>query len=261
MVHVGGTMRPVMEELAKRHQQKTGRKIEINTADSGALLAQIETQREGDIYVCHDPFLDILMRRGLGRDGWTVAALTPVIVVSKVDPPKRKITDLSDFEDPGVSLALPDEKWSTLGKMLPTMFKKAGIDLDLITKRPNVSVFRQGTQAANVARTGNANAAVVWNAVAYLHRDALAVVPIPPGQLPTPGVDTVTSATNRTYGLVPVRVTIATLGCSKEPTGAADFAKFVASDEGRKVFQDFGYSTIAPRKEYEDGKKLPEDRQ
>jgi len=248
--HVGGTMRPVMEALAKMYSQRTGEAIEINSAGSGELLAHIESHQSGDLYVCHDPFLDILMARGLGRAGWTVAELTPVIVVAKGNP--KNIRGLADAVRPGVSLVLTDLKKSTLGWMLPTIFAKAGLDLEAVIKQPNVQTFRKGGQAANLVKTGNADAAIVWNAVAHLRLDGLDVVPITAEQLPAPGVDTVTTPTPKTYYLAPVRVTVATLQCSQRPDAAVKLAEFVASKEASAVFRKFGF-TAASRKEPQRG--------
>jgi len=251
--HVGGTMRPVIQELAEMYEQKTGRKVEINYAGSGELLAHIESHKEGDLYVCHDPFLDILMARGLGSDGWTVAELTPVIVVRKGNP--KKIKGLRDAVAPDVSLVLTDFNKSTLGWMLPKIFEKAGIDVAKLKARPNLQTFRKGGQAANVVKSGNADAAIVWNAVAHLRTDALDVVPIVPEHLPVAGVDVVTTATGKTYPLSGVRVTIATLKCSQRPQAARDFAEFVASPEATKVFGRYGFTERKISREYQAGKK------
>ena len=109
--------------------------VQINSAGSGDLLAHIEQHKEGDVYVCHDPFLAILLKRGLGVDGWTVAHLTPVIVTPKDD---TKITDLKGAVDKDVALVLTDFEKSTLGWLLPTIFKKAGFDI----AKPNVIYYK-----------------------------------------------------------------------------------------------------------------------
>lgn len=243
-------MRPVMEALAKMYSQRTGQEIEINSAGSGELLAHIESHKSGDLYVCHDPFLDILMSRGLGRDGWTVAELTPVIVVAKGNP--KNIRTLADAVKPEVSLVLTDLTKSTLGWMLPTIFAKAGLDLERVSKQPNVQTFRKGGQAANLVVTGNADAAVVWNAVAHLRLDEVDVVPIAAEHLPTAGVDTVTTPTPKTYYLAPVRVTVATLQCSQRADAARKLAEFMASEEASAVFRKFGFTVAGARTEHQD---------
>ena len=39
--HVGGTMRPVITELAKKYQDKTGQAVEINSAGAHTLTLEI----------------------------------------------------------------------------------------------------------------------------------------------------------------------------------------------------------------------------
>ncbi|MFC1738451.1 substrate-binding domain-containing protein [Planctomycetota bacterium] len=106
--HVGGTMTPVLTELAKMYQQKTGQAVEINSAGSGELLAHIDLHKRGDVYVSHDPFLDILMQKfKMGIDGWLLAELTPVIAVSKGNP--KNIQGLKDLTRDDVEL---NTRWS-----------------------------------------------------------------------------------------------------------------------------------------------------
>lgn len=256
LCHVGGTMRPVMRKLAAMYEQQTGQKVMINSAGSGELLAHIESHKQGDVYVCHDPFLDALMMRGLGAEGWSVAELTPVIVVQKPNP--KGIHGLADLTRPDVELFLTDYRKSSLGRMLKTIFGKAGIDFDRLSRQKRIGTHRKGSHAANMVRMRNADAAICWNAVAHLQQDALDVVPIPQEHLPTPHVDTVTSATGKAYDLMPMRVTVATLNCSGQPGAASRFAKFVASERGVQVFRSFGFS-VAPKrtgKEHEAGRRL-----
>ena len=253
LVHVGGTMRPVIQALAKRYESRTGQRIDINSAGSGELLAHIQLQKRGDLYVCHDPFLDILMKKfKMGLDAWVVAELTPVIVVQKGNP--KGIKGLKDLGRPEVEVWLTDYRHSTLGRMLPTIFAKAGIDFEELNRRKQIPTNKSGGYVANMVKTRNADAAMCWNAVAYLRRDAVDIVPLPPEHLPAPGVDTVTSATGKTYTLTPVRVTVATLTCSAQPAEAEKFARFLASPEAAEVFKQFGFTACQSRKLYEKGR-------
>lgn len=255
MCHVGGTMRPVMLELARQYQEATGQRVEINSAGSGELLAQIELKRTGDLYVCHDPFLDLLMGKfRMGTDGWTVAHLRPVIVVAKGNP--KSIAGMKDLARPDVRLALTDLTHSTLGWMLPMIFERAGMDLAALMNEKQVSLNKGGGYVANLVATGNADAAMVWNAVAWLRRDAVDSLPLPDAALPTPGVDAITSATGRTFTLTPIRVTIATLSCSSQPEAARRLAEFVASKQAAATFADFGFTACPATKEYEGGRAL-----
>ena len=253
--HVGGTMRPVMQELAKRYEAQTGRKVDINSAGSGELLAHIQGQREGDLYVCHSPFQPILFKKyKLGVDGWTLAELTPVIVVQKGNP--KKITGLKDLARPEVDLALTDFKRSSLGRMLKTIFGRAGIDLAELNASKKITINKSGGYVANLVKTKNADAAMCWNAVAHLRLDGVDMVRIDPDQLPTPGVDTVSSATGKAYPLMPVHVDISTLTCSDQPAAAKAFAEYVASAKGLAAFAEFGFTMGQSRQTYKDGKPL-----
>ena len=248
-------MRPVMLELARQYQETTGQTVEINSAGSGELLAQIELKRTGDLYVCHDPFLDLLMNKfRMGTDGWTVAHLRPVIMVAKGNP--KNVAGMKDLARPDLRLALTDLQHSTLGWMLPTIFDRAGMDLPALMEEKHVAMNKSGGYVANLVATGNADAALAWNAVAWLRRDAVDILPLPDSLLPDGQVDAMTSATGRTFMLTPVRVTIATLSCSSQPDAARNFAQFVASEQAAAVFADFGFTACPAVKEYEAGRAL-----
>lgn len=253
--HVAGTMRPVMQELAKLYEKQTGQKVEVNSAGSGELLAHIEMQKEGDVYVCHDPFLDVLMEKGLGKDAWVMAELTPVIIVQKGNP--KKIKSIQDLTRKDVEVFLTDYKLSSLGRMLPTIFSKAGIDFEKLNKEKRIETNKSGSYTANMVKMKNADAAMVWNAVAFLRKDYVDIIPID-SVLPEPYIDTVTSATGKAYKLTPLRVTIADLKCSKQPEAAAKFAKWLVSDGRTEKFKEFGFTMNrdAQKQKYKDGREL-----
>ena len=240
--HVGGTMRPLMVKLAKLYEAKTGQKISINSAGSGELLAHIELMQVGDIYVCHDPFLDLLMKKKLGVDGWVIAELFPVIIVQKGNP--KKITGLKDFTRDDIEIFLTDYKHSSLGRMLPTIFSKAGINFKQLVKQKNIHTNKSGSYVGNMIKLKNADAAIVWKVVAELRANAVEQISID-NYLPAPFVDMVTGATGKAYKLTPMRVTIATLKCSTQPTAAAKFAQFLTSATATKALTVAGYKVNA----------------
>jgi len=226
-----------MEKLVKLYEQKTGRKVEINPGGSGELMVNIQARQNGDLYVCHDPFGGTLMGKGLGRRLWTVAVVTPVIAVAKGNP--KNIRSVRDLARPGLKLAMTDPNHSTTGYIIPVVFDKAGLRKEIeanIVKRS-----RGGSTAANWVGIGDVDAAIIWNAVTHLRADTLDAVPIDPPYTAIPGVDAVTSATNKVYDIGRIKVTLATLQCSKQPDAAAEFAQFVA--DNRAIFtNEFGFS-------------------
>jgi len=243
LCHVGGTMRPVMEELAKRYEAETGRQVQLNYGDSGALLTQIEQAKRGDLYVCHDPFAGGAEKKGLAERVWTMASLTPTIAVAKGNP--KGIKGLRDLAKPGLRLGLTDEKYSTLGHINPLMFEKAGMRPAQMVENI-VMRSRMGGEVANAVALGNLDATIVWNAVVHLRRDKLDPVPIEPAFLIQPGVDAVTTATFGVIDMGCIKVTITTLKCSKQPAAAAAFAEFASSPKARAVFLAEGFSPAPP---------------
>jgi len=264
--YVGGTMQPAMAEMVEIYEKKTGQKVEIDKSGSGVLLNRIRMDKAADVFICHDPFMEELMegKKGqLGVDAWTVSQITPVIVAQKDNP--SGIERIGDLMGKGIKVAVTDLEYSTCGHMLATMFGKAGVEIVQEDKRvflrkdgveKDIVTYRSGGRTADTVKNRKFDAAIVWNAVAHLRGDAVKVVSI--GKcLPTPGVDTITSATEKVRDIGRIRVTIATLTCSKRPEAARKFAEFVASDEGQKVFRKFGFTEIGGVvKEYENGKKI-----
>ena len=236
--YVGGTMRPAMEVLAQQYEKETGRKLEIDYGDSGENYIKAETTGRGDLYVGHDPFHGALEKKGLTLDAWIVATLEPVIVVAKGNP--KKIEGLAGLVQPGVRVVLTDAVYSTAGHVWQVMFKKAGLT-EAIQKNV-VTTKRGGGEAANAVLLGNADAAIVWNAVQFLRRDKLDAVLIEPPYRPVLGVDAVTSPTFGPIDMAQIRVTVDVLKSSKQPAAAKAFAEFVASDRAAKVWNDFGFS-------------------
>ena len=255
LCHVGGTMRPVFEKLTELYEEETGQKIDINSAGSGELLANIQLLAEGDLYVSHDPFLDTIMGKDLAVNGWTLGEIYPVIIVQKGNP--KNIHTLNDFTRDDVQLALTDYRLSTLGRMLPVIFGKAGMNLESITRKKNIIIHRSGSYVANLVVLKNADAALVWGAVAALRTENLDSISIPEN-LPTPHVDAITSATGKSYILTPVRVTICSLKCSQQSEKAEAFIQFLMTDKAQDIFKEYGFGVEGDlrKQEYKNGQRL-----
>lgn len=238
MCYVGGTMEPAVKELRDRWLKKTGQMVDLDTADSGQCLVKIRTTGKGDLYIAHAPFPAAARKEGLSAESFVLASLKPVIVVPKGNP--KKIAGLKDLAADGLKLGLTDEKYSTLGYLAPRMFDKAGlrqaIEKNVVTRQ------RSGGGVANEVALGHLDAAIVWDAVAFLRQDKLDAVAIAPEHHAVSGVDTITSATYGPIDLGKVAVEAVTLKSSQQPEAAKQFAEYLASDEGQKVFSSFGFS-------------------
>lgn len=248
--YVGGTMRPAMEKLVEAYKAKTGVKVELDHGDSGSNMIKAEMSGAGDLYVAHDPFHDMMMAKGLAVKGWLAAYLEPVIVVQKGNP--KKITGLRSFKNEGMRIVLTDRIYSTMGYLVSAMLRKAGIEDEVeknVLSRP-----RAGGEAANAVILGHADAAVVWNAVAFLRKKDLDTVEIEEDLKLKSGIDSLTGATytvakgDQTKShVLPIvdlgktKVTIDLLKSSKCPELAEDFAKFAVSKEAEAYWKELSY--------------------
>ncbi len=237
LCYVGGTMRPAMEALQKEYEAKTGNKVDFDQGESGQLTIRITETKKGDLFVCHDPFQMDLNKKGLEEKFWVMASLSPVIVVVKGNP--KKITGLKSLGEKGLKLILTHPLYSTMGHIVPEMGKKAGV-WDAI-KANVISETRSGGEAANAVSIGTADAAIVWNAVAYLRTDKLDTVSIESDYRLKSGVDVITAATFGKIDMGDIRVTISTLKCSKNLKEATAFAEFAVSPEAREIWKKFGF--------------------
>ncbi|MBI5726008.1 MAG: extracellular solute-binding protein [Planctomycetes bacterium] len=237
--YVGGTMGPVFKDLADRWLKKTGQKVELDISDSGQAIVKLQTAKKGDLIVVHDPFHGQLANEGLSVGGWHIASLTPVMVVKKGNP--RGIKAIADVDRDDVKLIYTHPVFSTLGHIMPIVFRKAGLDPRKMQDKA-VSLPRSGAEAANAVILGKADAGFCWDAVAFLRSKDLDVIPISPELRPQPKVDVVSGATYGQIDMGEVRVTIDVLGCSDQRKAAEDFAAFCASKDNEKLWQDKGFT-------------------
>lgn len=254
VVHVDGVMQPLIKKLAEMYEAETGQAVELNVADSEALLGQIEKTKAGDLFVCHDPFMDSLMLKDqMGVDGWTVSQLLPCLMVKKGNP--RNIRDFRDLRRADVELCLPADSHSLLGRMVPTIFEKGGIDFTELSRKKNIHRYTSSSGVIELLEVGKADVAMVWMAVAKGDTETADMVRIDDDYLPEPGIDAVTNASGREQPLMPVPVTISTLKCTTQLAKAQDFAQFLISDRVKQLYIDYGYE-LDVQKNYQDGQFL-----
>ncbi len=242
LCYVGGTMRPAMEELGRRYEAQTGQPVLFDYADSGTLIIKMEQTRRGDLYVAHDPFHEAVLRRGLGTRGWTVAAVTPVIVVPRGNP--KGIAGFKDLARPGLRVILSHPTYSTAGWVIPIIARRAGVETALESNV--VSRTRAGSEAANAVVIGTADAAICWNAVAHLRSKDLEVIPIEAVFQPRRDVDAITTATYGRLEMDYIRVTVSALSFSTQPEAALAFGRYLASPEAAQVWREFGFTPADP---------------
>jgi molybdate transport system substrate-binding protein len=217
-IHCGSSMSTPIQEIGKQFKEKFSINLEYNFAGNEALLPQIELTRKGDIFVCHDPYADLLAKKGLLEEEKVVGYLAPLLVVSKGNP--KKITSLEDLTRPGLRVALGDPRFQTCAEMVHKRLKEKGIE-DAVMKNV-VLESRSHQELGNAIKLGAADAAVVWNFIAVMNSDALDPI-----------------WTEDKYQEIKVHVCL--MSCSANKELGKKFLQFASSDDSKETFRKYGY--------------------
>jgi molybdate transport system substrate-binding protein len=224
----GGSMRAVMEDLAALFEEQTGCTTLRDYGGSGPVLLQIEESKEGDVYVCHDPFAYLCEDKGLASAWHTMAVMTATLAVQQGNP--KQVQGFKDLLREDLKIGLSHREYSTRGRIVWALLKKYG----MAKAMENRAIFEERTHTlVNQLKLGAVDVATLWDAPAKAMAE-IDVIPIEEKY----HVDAVTSATSkRTYDPQNVKVTVVRLNLSTEPLLAAQFAKTCLSEAGRAILQ------------------------
>jgi molybdate transport system substrate-binding protein len=233
LVLCGESMRAALEEIIIDYQKTRPDKILVTYGGSGDLCAQIQKTGRGDLYICHDPFMEWAEKQGLISQWATVGILEVVIVVPKGNP--KEIKELKDLAQPGLRLGIGHQVYSTSGHITKNILDKLEYGPAIMK---NVRLETKGHQqrCADVA-TGSLDAAIVWQAVAKQFQEKLEIIPVPKKY-----IDTITSATYEQCDLRKIKVTVGIISPAAKKKKVQQFYKFIIT-EGKKVFEEYGFVT------------------
>ena len=220
MVYCGVGMRKPMDEIGSLFKEKSGISIDYNYAGSGHLLNQVELAQTGDVY---QPgamyYLDIARDKSFIDYDKLVAYHVPVIAVPEGNP--ANITCLADLTKPGVRLAMGDPKACAVGKLGNEILEKNGIK-DGVEQN---TIARGTTVNALIVyvSTGDVDAAITWRESVFFAPDKTDVVEIPENEniIKTIPIGVLTFSENKEY--------------------ARNFVDFVTSDEGKAIYEKYGF--------------------
>ena len=231
-VACGASMRPPIEDLAELFQKQTGCEVLCDYGGSGEVLLQIQESKEGDVYICHDPFAYMCDDRELSERWHTIAYLHPVLAVEKGNP--KGVKGLKDLLRDDLTIGLSHREYSTRGKIIWTIFRKCGMAKAMEKRK----FFEERTHTlVNQLKLSAIDVATLWDAPTKAMPE-IDIVPIEDKYK----VDAVTSPTSgRTFSMEHVKVTVVRLNLSKEPLLAAQFARLCLSDAGRAILEKHYY--------------------
>jgi molybdate transport system substrate-binding protein len=217
-----------MDEIGSVFEQKYGVKVEYNYAGSNALLSQMELTQAGDCYMPGaTKYIDIATEKGFIDYKQNICYHIPVITVPKGNP--ANITSLEDLAREDVTLVWGDPEVAAIGNVGVKILEKNGL---YDAAWPNViATLPTMNELLMQIAMGQADAAINWWDTVKFVAD-IEVIEIPQEQ--------------NIIKIVPIGATT----FSENPETAKQFVDFVASDEGKAIFEKQGFITY-PNEAYE----------
>lgn len=228
LVYCGAGMRKPMDEIGLLFEEKYGISANYNYAGSNTLLSQMELTQKGDIYMPGATYyFDVAKEKGFTDYEQLIAYHMPVIAVPKGNP--ANITSLDDLAKPGVKVILGDPKAAAIGNLGNKILEKNGIYEDV----ENNIIARGATvnELVIYVSMNQADASIIWEDL-VVNSEKIETVAIPSEQ--------------NIIKIIP----IGTLTFSEKNDAAKKFVDFVASEEGKIIFEKHGF-TAYPNEKYE----------
>lgn len=232
LVLCGGSMRSVLEEMKLLYGQESDDTILTTYGGSGELCAQIQNTGRGDLYLCHDPFMPWAADRGLIAEWEELASLAIVVAVPKGNP--KSIKGLEDLGRPDLRIGIGNRTYSTSGQIIKHVLASRSYGNKVLE---NVRVETKGhQQRCNDIVMGTLDAGVIWNAVGYVYKDKLDLIPIS-----MDGIDAITSATYKESDVKHTGVALGIIKGAENRDAVRRFYEFMLK-KAPEHFQTRGFS-------------------
>ena len=220
VVYCAAANRPVMEAIAADYQKEYARNVQLQFGASQALLAAMEVNQTGDLFIPADAsYLELGRDKGLVEEVLPIAGMRPVVVTAKGNP--KQLRGVSDLWRADVRVVHPSPEATAIGKLARELMQPAGAWDSLV--KHSQSERLTVTDVANDVAMGAADAGIVYDVVARSYPELEAGV-----------VDAWKEASSP--------VSIGVLTSASSPASALHFARYVAArDRGQKRFQELGF--------------------
>lgn len=223
LVYAGAGLKSAMDDIKTAYEADHAVTIEYVYAGSTQLISQIATSGKGDVFIVGSENAYYAAKKsGYASDAYQqVAHHTPCIAVQKGNP--KGITCLADLAKKGVTVILGDPQANAIGQTAKQLIEKnglTGINANVVSQAATVNEIV--TQIAN----GQADAGIVTMDNVKSNQD-IQIIEIPDAQ----NIDQI--------------IPVCTLTMSKNPEEAQKFADFIASDAGKQIFSNHGFTPVS----------------
>jgi molybdate transport system substrate-binding protein len=227
-VFAGAGLRRAMDELGAAFEEKTGVVVDFDYGGSGMIISRAKEDNDADLFMPGDVwYVDRLHElTGKVQERVTVSYFVPTIIVQAGNP--KNVKTLQDFKREDLVAALGNAEACQVGRLCVKIFENAGMDRKSIDAKESLTVNELGVWV----KMGDADAAIVWDAIAANIADSTEMIEIP-----------------REYNEVST-VVAGLLNTSRHPEQARQFMEFMLSEAGQTILRGKGYRTDTP---YGDG--------
>lgn len=224
VVFAGSASQPPLEEAARTFQMKTGIPIILHMGGSGSMLNQIRLTGQGDAYIPGSPdYMQKAIELGVvvGEPA-AIAYLVPALVVAKGNP--LRIKSLNDLTRENLRIGLADPDGVCVGLYAIELLHTNHL---LERVRPNLKgMVESCAKTAAMIPLNMVDVVIGWREFAKWQSDSMEAILPEPGEIPrlayVPGART---------------------RMAENPEGAEAFLAFLTSQEGKEIFQKWGYLT------------------
>ena len=242
LFHAGVGQRSSLTDIQKVFQEKyPDVRVNFSFKGSGYFLADISRSREGDLYMPGEEFYLLqAAERGFIKNynpDRDIAAYFVTVIITPRGNPKH-IRGIEDFAKPGVRVGLGNPRACAIGVEHEKVFKRAGI-WEAVQKNAEFSA-KCVPELGNAAQHNLIDATIVWATTAVLYLRDCEIIPLEPAYR---GV---------------IRLPVAVLAFSKNPTEAGLLKNLILSDTGRAAFLSHAYA-VGPIKRDQEGYLAPGD--
>lgn len=224
-VFCGAASKPAMEEAAKLYENRTNTRINLLFGGSGTMLSQMKLSKRGDVFIPGSPDYMTKAERDGMIDPKTIKILAYLVPAIGVQPGNPKgIRALADLARPGVSVAIGAPESVCVGLYAIEILEQAGLRREVMK---NVVTHAHSCAAVeNLLVMKKVDVVLGWDAFSKWHPGKIETVFLKPHNIPR---------------LAYIPAAVATSSASKETSG--NFIEFLASPEGKKIFEKWGYIT------------------
>lgn len=207
-----------MTRIVEEYRKESGVSVQLQFGGSGTLLGNLQIA-PGDLYLAADStYTDEAAKRGLIGETFPVATITAGFGVPRGNP--KNLTSLTDLNREKLRTAIGNPNATSIGRLTRDVLTRHD---SWKTFEPTVS-FPTVTELANVIKLNTVDLVIIWDAVAQQY----------------PEIDFIPLSE---FEREPQQITIGVAEASRQPAAAAEFCRFLTSEEeGARILLEEGYA-------------------